>query len=143
MAAENGKKFQDWTVRCEKPAEAKTEVCFIFQTLVDEKAKQAVLQTVVGYLSDGKQPAMIFTVPLGVALRAGIGIKIDDGELMRLPYENCNPAGCIAGLPLDDKLLSTLKRGIKGTVIIHDGGGRQVTLEVSLKGFTAGFESLP
>lgn len=145
MSIEDGQQFEDWRTKCEKLPDDQGEQCFIFQTLIDEEAKQAVLQTVVGYLGDGKaqqQPAIIFTVPLGVALRAGIGVKIDDGEVMRIPYENCNPVGCVAGMPLDDKVLAALKRGLKSTVFVHDGAGRRISLEVSLKGFTAGFNAL-
>ena len=95
----------------------------------------------VGYLKDEK-PAIIFTVPLGVALRAGIGVQIDDGEAIAVPYEQCNPVGCVAGLPLDDKLLGVLKRGLSGKIMVVDGSGRRISLQISLKGFTAGFNAL-
>lgn len=141
LAAEEGKQFQDWKVKCEKIEESAKEQCFIFQTLIDDDAKQPVLQTVVGYLQDGK-PAIIFTVPLGVALRAGVGVKIDDSEPMRIPYEHCTPSGCIAGLPLDDKTLGSFKRGLESKVLVYDASGRPISLALSLKGFTAGFSSL-
>ncbi len=140
-AVKDGQKYQDWTGKCEQLPDNKGEQCFIFQTLTDEEAKRPVLQTVVGYLQDGK-PALIFTVPLGVALRAGLGLKIDDGEVSRIPYENCNPVGCVAGVPLENKLISSLKRGLKATVVVFDGSGRRISLELSLKGFTSGFDAL-
>jgi invasion protein IalB len=141
-AVKNGQRFQDWAVHCEKPAKAKTEKCFLFQTLVNKENKKPILQVVIGYLLEGDKPIAIFTTPLGVALRAGVGVQVDSGKTNRVPYENCNPGGCIAGLPLNAAVLGELKKGSKMHVEIHDGTGKAGTLDISLKGLNAGFGAL-
>ncbi len=144
-AVKKGQHFEDWTVGCEKPPGEKTERCFIYQTVVNKKSNQPVLQMAVGYLpgkaKNDDRPAALLTLPLGVALPPGVGFKIDDGKMIRLQFERCVPTGCIAGFPLNNDLLGKLKKGLKVEVRVSDGQ-KVVTLPLSLKGFTAGFEAL-
>jgi len=141
LAVEDGQRFQDWTASCQKPAEDQPEVCAIFQ-IVNGDDDKPILRIEVGYLPANDQPAAILIVPLGVALRPGIGMQIDQGEKVRIPFEVCNQTGCVAGLPLDEKLITGLKKGSRSQITLHDAAGRSGTFEVSLSGFTAGFNAL-
>ena len=118
FALEEGQRFKDWTVGCEEVPETTTKRCFIFQTVVNNETNQPVLQMLVGYLPEDSKPAVILTVPLGVALPPGMGMKVDGGELIRIPYDRCVPKGCIAGIPLDANLLGKFKRGNKAQVVV-------------------------
>ncbi len=143
-ALEEGQQFQDWTVGCERLPGMDRERCFIYQTVVNQDTDEPVLQMAVGYLpmDDGReQPAALLTVPLGVALPPGIGLSVDGGEMIRLPYERCVPSGCIAGFPLEDDMLNQFRRGIRAEIRLHDGM-QGIGLPVSLMGFTAGFNAL-
>ena len=144
QAVDKGQRFKDWTAGCEKLPGMDEERCFIYQTIVNKDNEQPVLQMAVGYLPvDGGQdrPAALLTVPLGVALPPGIGMKIDDAEPFRVGYERCVPTGCIAGFPLTDELIGRFKRGNRIEVRVHDGL-RPVAMPISLQGFTAGFDAL-
>lgn len=144
QSLEQGQQFRDWTVECERLPGMDRERCFIYQTVVNQDNDEPVLQIAVGYLpmEDGReQPAALLTVPLGVALPPGIGLRIDQGEMIRLQYERCVPIGCIAGFPLEDDLLGQFRRGVTAEIRVHDGV-QGVSLPVSLMGFTAGFNAL-
>jgi invasion protein IalB len=143
IEAKEGDRFDDWTVGCEKLGEGDKaqERCFIYQTVVNNDTDQPVLQVAIGYLPGDDKPAAILTVPLGVALPPGMGISVDEGKAIGVPYERCVPKGCIAGIPLNDEIIGQFKRGNKAQVLLHDGT-RRVALPVSLKGFTKGFDSL-
>ena len=142
--AQQGKRFKDWTVGCDKLPETNDERCFIYQTVATKDKDQPVLQMSVGYLpgEDGKdRPAAFMTLPLGIALPPGIGFKVDEGKMARIQFERCIPTGCVAGFPLTDEVLAQFKGGNKMEVRFHDGVGI-VAVPVSLSGFTAGFGSL-
>lgn len=144
QALEEGQRFQDWTVGCEQLPGMDRERCFIYQTVVNQDNDEPVLQMAIGYLplDDGQeQPAGLLTLPLGVALPPGIGLRVDEGEPSRLQYERCVPTGCIAGFPLTDQLIGQFKRGLQAEIRVHDGV-RPISLPISLKGFTAGFDAL-
>ncbi len=144
QALEQGQRFQDWTVGCERLPGMDRERCFIFQTVVNQDNDEPVLQMAIGYLpleNGQEQPAGLLTLPLGVALPPGIGIRVDQNEPIRLQYERCVPTGCIAGFPLNDQLINQFKRGVTAEIRVHDGV-QAVALPVSLRGFTAGFDAL-
>lgn len=141
LAVQTGDKFKDWQVRCENPPGVDKPVCFIYQSLINDK-DQPVLQMAVGYWPINNKPVAIFTTPLGVSLRGGVEIRIDGTDIGAVPYERCDSNGCIAGLPLADEHLAKLKGGSKCQIKIYDAVARPVTLEISLSGFTAGFSAL-
>lgn len=144
QALEKGQRFDDWTVGCEKLPGMDRERCFIYQTVVNKDNDEPVLQMAIGYLpveNNKTQPAALITLPLGVALPPGVGLKVDDNEPIRLQYERCVPNGCIAGFPLNDTMINQFKRGLKAEIRVHDGT-RAVAMPISLKGFTAGFNAL-
>ena len=144
VALEQGQRFQDWTVGCERLPGMTQERCFIYQTVVNQETDDPVLQIAVGYLpmeNGQERPAVLITVPLGVALPPGIGLRVDSGEPIRIPYERCVPSGCIAGFPLEDSLINQFRRGTRAEIRLHDGV-QAIGLPVSLMGFTAGFNAL-
>ncbi len=84
------------------------------------------------------------TVPLGVLLPSGVALKVDKGQRFDAPFKICTAKGCEAGIPRDDLLLRTMKRGLVARIAFLDGiTRRQITVPVSLKGFAAAFRTLP
>lgn len=144
QAQQQGQRFKDWTIGCDKLPGMSEERCFIYQTVVAKEKDQPVLQMSVGYLpgEEGKdQPAAFLTVPLGIALPPGIAFKVDANKMARIQFERCVPTGCVAGFPVTTDLLNQFKRGSKLEIRFHDGVGI-VAVPVSLSGFTAGFSAL-
>ena len=103
---------------------------------------QRVLQLAVGYPAESETAVAVLTLPLGVSLPPGIGLRIDDGPEQRLEIERCEQAGCRAYFAVEGELLASLKRGLTTYVTFHVPPRKPVTLEVSLRGFTAGFNAL-
>jgi len=140
-AQQDGQQIQDWTVRCEQ-TEGAGQNCLIFQTLADQDNDRPVLQISVGYPNPGAGPAAMLIVPLGVALEPGMEIQVDEEPAFRVPFNHCNRMGCVVGFPLGPELIDAFKRGNTTRVTVLDLTGRPISLEVSLLGFTAGFESI-
>jgi len=140
-APDDGATFKDWTVRCETPGDDKRQACYIFQNLLLKKEQQRILHVAVGYLVDD-EPAAFFTLPLGVSLPGGVSVTVDDGQPVRLRYERCDGTGCLAPLALNEELVRALKGGRWARVAFFDAGRREISVPVSLRGFTAGFNAL-
>ena len=134
--------FRDWRLECQKPEGADKEICQISQSIVYKEDNRPVLHMAVGYTANDNSPAAIINLPLGISLPPGVSLAVDKGEPKRLPIEHCLPAGCRAYLVLDEELLAALKRGLEAQVTFRDLTRRPVTVPVSLKGFTAGFNAL-
>jgi len=140
-AQESTHNFKDWASRCDKTA-AGVKICYIYQNLLLKTNKQRLLNLTVGYFGKDKTPTALFTLPLGVSLPGGVSIKIDKRKKVRIRYERCDKSGCIAPLVLRDEQLKAMQTGLKAKVAFFDTRGREISIPVSLLGFTSGFKSL-
>ena len=137
----DGKKFEDWTLRCGKANEQAPEACEMFQQHVSKQTNKVVLHAAIGKLPNNEQPGMLIVLPLGISLPPGVFIKVDEGEAQAVPVERCTPDGCRIELLLDTPFLNQLKAGTTMTVVFHvydqQGQRERVGVPVSLLGFTA------
>ena len=141
-APKDGQVFQDWTIKCEGE-EGAAERCVAFQNIVVTQSRQQLLTVAVGYLGPKGEPWVILTVPLGVLLQSGVALKVDEGPRFDAPFKICTAKGCEAGIPPEDDVLWLMKAGLVARIAFLDGiTGRQITVPVSLKGFSAAFRTL-
>ena len=134
--------YKDWTLVCETP-EGEAKRCVLSQALRASDGSVEVLKATVGYFGEGGQPALVLTAPLGIALRPGIAIQVDQDEPFAIPFERCHPNGCLAGTALDSQLLASFKAGTAAKIELHLTPRQARTLELSLSGFTAGLDAIP
>lgn len=141
-----------WNKACVE--DAKPETCRISQQLflnkkVDGKMKQVgrVLGLTILYLPDAKKktriPYMSIQMPLGVDLRPGAVMKVDNNKEIALQYLQCTGKGCDASVELDASLLRAIKAGNGMKIGFRGWGAQKVTaVNVSLKGFTKAFAQI-
>jgi len=136
------KQFQDWIYQCGGEG-LNDDQCYIMQNIFIQESDLRLLSVAVGYLGPDDSPWLFFTLPLGVYLPAGMVFNIDGGDENKLPIRICLPDGCKSSIGLDEKLLNALKKGNKAKVAFLDGNSqKQITVEVSLAGFSRGFAAL-
>ncbi len=139
----DGQTFKDWVIRCGKANETSlVEPCVMSQGIVLKDSEKRIMQIVVGILKKDQKAVMVFTVPLGVRLQAGLSLRIDKTEEIKIPYQQCIQGGCRSRLIIDRKVEAALKAGLQGTATFINGAGRKIALKISLKGFTAALNSL-
>ena len=147
--------FEDWRLECYKTGKNGQRPCRIFQRLTQSdngKAKKvltAVIVTVKRKIPGQKTaisvPVMRLITPVGVHLPAGVSVRFDKEEQYGVPYQICNPAGCIAERGLGKNILDKM-HGSKTMVVAYQkvkkGSFTPLVLGVSLKGFPAAFQEL-
>ena len=137
-------KFGDWDLACIK-TEAEKDPCSLLQILTDETGN-AVAEVSMFRIDNGGQAVAGATVivPLETLLPGQLTIAVDGGAGKRYNYAFCNPIGCIAqiGLTADD--IAAFKKGKAATVSLVPAPApdQRITLNMSLNGFTAGFEAV-
>ena len=141
-APANGQNFQDWSAQCAATEDESAARCYIFQNLVLTQNGQRLLHVAIGYSHGSTRPTAALTVPLGVSLKPGLKLQVEDGAITRIRYDRCDPNGCVGTLVLNGQLLYALKMRGKASVTFEDADGREVVVPVSLMGLTAGLESL-
>ncbi len=133
--------FGDWELRCT----ADNSECFLYQ-LVTNEAGDPVSEITVIALPPGGEAVTGATVvtPLGTLLTAGVRFRVDGGEIRQYPFSWCLRSGCFARFGFDANGLAGLKNGNVAHMILAaiDIPDQPINLQVSLKGFTAGYNAL-
>lgn len=136
--------FDDWSMECVKVAQQET--CSLLQQRVAKLDKGPML-VLVGRISLVKQkdktlPHLRLVTPVGVWLPAGVAFKFDEGKQKTAPFLMCAQDGCMTDLTISEEFLPTVKKSNKLLVAYKRGDQPQTTVELSMKGFTAGLAAL-
>lgn len=140
----------NWRLRCSDTNDAST--CSMNQELFLQQTVDGQLQTVgrllnltVVYLDAGGErvPFMSLQMPLGVDLRPGAVMRVDEEGETTLEFLRCTEAGCDSSARITPQLLAQMRAGNVLRVGFRPWGSEQVTaVEASLAGFTAAFAQL-
>lgn len=131
-----------WETRCQTPSGAQPEQCVLAQTVRSEDKAGVNLAMILTRPAGTGATVMRIIAPPSVFLINGVGLKIDQTDIGRLPFFRCSPAGCIADAPLDDKLLDQLRNGKIATVVIYLEPGEGLRHLVRLEGLKEGLGKL-
>lgn len=106
-----------------------------------------VLQVIVLYSghpeTNERVPFISMNLPLGIDLRPGAVVKIDDGPERNFPYLQCVNDGCAISSMLDGELLEQMQLGNQLFVGFRAWGNMETTvIPASLIGFSRAFNTL-
>lgn len=136
--------FGDWELRCER-TESGEDPCQLYQLLEDQEGN-AVAEISVFDLPENSQAAAGATVvtPLMTLLTEQITLAVDGGTAKRYPFSWCSAIGCIARVGFTEEEVQSFRRGNTARLAIVPAAApdQRVILDVSLSGFTAGFEAV-
>lgn len=82
----------------------------------------------------------VAAVPLGVLLPFGLTWQIDGGKPVRVPYMLCDPQSCATQLVINEAYVNSLKKGGKLKLTAKNRQNKDLTVEISLAGFTSVYE---
>lgn len=137
--------FDSWAQRCVRAEPGGVDTCQLYQLLKDASGNSVAEITMFG-LPEGQEAAAGATViaPLETLLTEGLLLQVDTGKAKAYPFTWCSSIGCVARIGLTAAEIETLKKGAKATLTIVPvvAPNEKVLLDVSLKGFTAGFTAV-
>lgn len=138
-------KHGDWEIVC---AASQPDLCVmrqIGQTKDGKRVLEVRVRKLEGVTAQNGQkvPAAIrIMTPLGSILQPGVRVQIDGAEPRTGVFEVCLPQGCIVEDPMSEEFLGRLKAGAVANMtfsLIQQG---ELTVDISLNGFTKAFGSL-
>lgn len=89
------------------------------------------LQEVVGE----PRRQLIIAVPLGMALQAGLLVRVDQERAVPAKFGTCLQNGCFAGIDVGTDLLASMKKGQNLLVTVRNAQGIALDLTVPLANF--------
>src|SRR5262249_30069992 len=135
--------FSSWTKFCLKGQEANAkQVCFTGKDGRAASGMPMVAAVLIGP-ENAPQQVLRITVPLGMSIKPGSRVIIDNGEPMTGSYVTCFNNGCMADYDANAKLIAQLKKGRRLVVQCIDGAGKPVTFVVPLLDFAQAYDGPP
>ena len=136
----------DWLVRCITQDESPRECAMISRaTDVVEQRDLALIRflRVSDEVRVGDEVyAGQLTVPTNINVRTGIDVQVDQTLVVNIDLEVCTPRNCITTFPLTPDMISAMKTGFAGTLILTDASGMKVSADFSLSGFSDALDML-
>jgi invasion protein IalB len=138
--------FEDWEQRCVR-TESGADPCQLYKLLKDSQGNSVAEFTVFGLPAGTEGPAVAgatFIAPLETLLTSGMRLQIDEGQSKVYPFTFCAEIGCVVRLGFTAEEVAAMKKGANAviTIVPFVAPDQNVTLTVSLKGFTAGLEAV-
>ena len=137
-------KFGDWDLACIK-TEAEQDPCSLLQIMTDDSGNPIAEVSLFRIENGGQAKAgATIVVPLETLLTAQLTVAVDGGGGKRYNYSFCNPIGCVAQIGFTQADVNAFKRGNKAivTIVPAPAPDQKIELELSLKGFTAGYDAV-
>jgi invasion protein IalB len=135
-------KFGAWELHCETLAGATSEHCALIQVVTSEDKANANLAVIIEKPPELNTTVLRVLAPLSVYLLNGVSMKIDQTDIGRAAFFRCAPAGCIAEIPVDEKLIQQLKGGKIATLVIYLDPTEGLRHLFRLEGFKEGYEKI-
>lgn len=136
--------FGDWVLRCVRSG-GEDDPCQLYQLLTDQQ-DNAVAEISVFPLPENQQAEAGVTLitPLETLLTENVTIRVDAGQAKRYPFTFCTAVGCVSRIGLLPDEVNAFRRGAVAQVRIVPAAApdQEVLLDVSLRGFTAGFQAM-
>lgn len=136
--------FNDWALRCLKVAEGE-DPCQMYQLMQDDQANDVAEIAIVPLEGSGQAVAgATIVVPLETLLTEQITLRVDGGQARRFPFNFCNVGGCVTRLGLTADDIALFRRGATATLTLVPAAApdQQVTVTMSLSGFTAAYNAV-
>ena len=136
--------FDAWEQRCVKTADG-ADPCQLYQLLKDQTGNP-IAEISFFPLPAAGQAAIGATImlPLETLLTANLRIAIDDAKGKFYPFSYCTISGCLAKVGFTGDELATMQKGTNASLTIVPAAApdKTVLVNVSLKGFTAGYTAI-
>ena len=135
--------YSPWTKFCLKGQQKNAkEVCFTGKDARIESGRPIVAAVLIEPKGEAKKVLRV-TVPLGVQLRHGTRVIIDQGTPINKPYVICFANGCMSDYDATPEMIEKLKKGKGLTIQAINAGGQPISLVLPLKEFAKAHDGPP
>jgi invasion protein IalB len=139
--------FGDWTLRCDRVADATPpkRTCELGLTVQHAGDQSVLAQVAVGRTAAGEPLRFTAVLPANISVGTAPKLAVEgkDAGAVDLAWVRCLPGGCIATGGVSDDVVRKLKAAAAaGQLEYHDAAGREIKLPISWRGFGEAFEAL-
>lgn len=129
-----------WVKLCQRIDNTEREGCMI---TVDVRAPENgafIASAAVQELQGETRRQLVMQVPLGMALQAGLLVRVDQERAVPAKFGTCLENGCFAGIDLGTDLLAQMRRGQNVFITVRNAQGIALDLTLPLRTFAASYD---
>jgi invasion protein IalB len=119
------------------------KICMTHHESLSARTGTPLVSAAVRNVAGHDKERFLVTVPLGMAIPAGVHVKVDDKEPLKFKYSFCHVAGCVAETPMTPELLKQMRAGKKLVVATISISGKPVGFPIPLSGFDKAYKGKP
>jgi invasion protein IalB len=133
-----------WSIICDRPAGASADQCALMQNVIAEDRPEVGLSVVILKTADRKAKILRILAPLGVLLKDGMELYVDNNNIGRAYFTRCFSEGCYVEVEIDDELMRILRAGKAAVFALRESADQdRVGIPIELNGFGEGYDALP
>ncbi|WP_137180446.1 invasion associated locus B family protein [Roseomonas sp. AR75] len=126
-----------WQIACGDPGEGGIRPCQLSANIVVQPQNRRIARIVLMRQPATRSLGLVFQVPHGVLLPAGMSWQVDNGEVHRIGFQTSDADGVFAGVPVTDDLLASLRRATVLRLSFAAAANREtVTMPVPMAQFS-------
>jgi invasion protein IalB len=131
-----------WTKICGKDQEANKEICLTTQEARADTG-QLLASALVREVQDDPKKQFIVSVPVGMLLRPGMRVVVDQAAPQPIAYSVCFPNACYGDMEVNAEYVGKLKKGQSLVIQTLNQVGRTINFPLSLKEFAKAYDGPP
>lgn len=137
-----------WVKLCDKTKDIKDpkktkDFCFTFAEKRHPTTGQVLISTAVRKIDGQDKRELVVMVPSAMVIPAGLLVRVDENEPVKLQYQFCYAAGCTAEGEATDKIVEQLKSGKTLEALAVHMSGRAYRNGLPLNGFAQAMAGKP
>ena len=114
------------------------------QNVIAEDRPEVGLSVVVLKTADRKARILRILAPLGVLLKDGMELYVDNNNIGRAYFTRCFSEGCYVEVEIDEELMRIMRAGKSAVFALRESTDQdRVGIPVELAGFGEGYDALP
>ena len=133
-----------WRVEC--TGDGKILDCRAVQQLfqrIPNQGDRLLVAVLVRRPPDPKAAAqMTMQLPLGLNLTEAVQVRVDGGPAERQQIQTCTNIGCFVQMPINDKLVASMRTGKDLKVTVQGPDKKPVEMSLPLLGFGLAFDKV-
>lgn len=124
--------FENWTLICDENLKVRQMVCNVSQSITDTNG--AVVFSWSLAAAEGGQPFFILRTVADSNTGTGIEVKVAGANVVKVPFDGCNPSVCLGKTPVTPALAQAIEKGAQAMVSYRLRSGQMREMHLPLKG---------
>lgn len=133
--------YNDWLVECFERNEIGQE-CQVYQRVIMSNGSAIAMVATLAFVPPENYLGIQVALPLGIDLKKGATITIDDDASLDVGISRCTQQGCLFEGTVTDALEMALREGEAASVTVTVPSEGNFTIPLSLNGFSAALDEI-